>query len=88
VEPSLSKLAQRPGLADSKTVNIDLPQWDEMWAAYFLQPAKRVYLVGPSYFPVSRPRAPVTVTSQPDPSTRIGYRYVIERTPPPVKKQS
>jgi hypothetical protein len=83
VEPSLSKLAQRPGLVDSKSVNVNLPQWDEMWAAYFLQPAKRVYLQGPSYFPVTKPRAPVSVTSRPDPAAVIGYRYVIVRTPRP-----
>jgi hypothetical protein len=81
VEPSLSNLAQRPGLVDSKSVNINLPQWDEMWAAYFLQPARRVYLQGPSYFPVTKPRAAVSVTSAPDPSALIGYRYVIVRTP-------
>ena len=35
-------------------MNLDLPQWDEMWAAYFLQPSMRVYLGGfPGFFYVA-----------------------------------
>ena len=50
VRPSLSELAHRPEIATLHSINVHLPVWDGMWAAYFLQSRMRVYLVGPSYF--------------------------------------
>ena len=40
-----------------RAVNVDLPQWDEMWAAYFLQATMQVYPLRPSYMPVTAPGA-------------------------------
>ena len=90
VGPSLSGLADRPALAHEHAVNLDLPQWDEMWAAYFLQPKMRVYLLDPSYLPVSPPGARVTLSAHVAPPPGVGkppiVRYFfVARTPPRAK---
>jgi hypothetical protein len=54
VRPSLSDLPHRPAIAHLHGVNIKLPQWDAMWAAYFLEPEMRVYLTSPNYYTLSR----------------------------------
>ena len=50
---------ERPDLADAKAVNINLPQWDEMWAAYFLQPARARLSPRPELFPGEQPSSAV-----------------------------
>ena len=42
--PSISEMAERPALVHAKAVNVNLPEWDEMWAAYFLEPKMRVVI--------------------------------------------
>jgi hypothetical protein len=58
VRPSLSDLPERPALAQLPGVNLDLPEWDATWAAYFLQPKMQVYLSSPNaFYGRSRPHA-------------------------------
>ena len=78
VGPALSNLAEQPALVHQHAVNLDLPQWDEMWAAYFLQPRMRVYLLAPSYLPVSPPGAPVTVDATVKPPPGIGKPPIVK----------
>jgi hypothetical protein len=72
VRPALSDLPDRPAIASLHSVNVALPQWEAMWAAYFLQPKTRVYLLSPSYLPVSEPNAPETLVGRYGPA---GPRY-------------
>jgi len=86
VRTPLSDLADRPALTRLKAVNVGRGAWDEMWAAYFLQPTTRVYLLGPSYLPISPPGAPWTIVSELDPAARPrqlpALRYVVVSKPP------
>jgi len=80
----LSQLAERPALDHLPAVNVYLPQWDAMWAAYFLQPTTRVYLVSPTYFPISAPAAPWTLVAVPPvPNGLVPVRYVVVKGVPP-----
>jgi hypothetical protein len=64
VRPSLSGLARRPAIAPLRGINVDLGEWDELWAAYFLQPRMQVYLAGPNdYYARSRPQARHTLVA-------------------------
>jgi hypothetical protein len=81
VRPPLSDLADRPAIASLREVNVDLPQWDAMWAAYFLQPNTRVYVVSPSYFPKSAPLARLTLVpryGEGGPQTGVPIGYALE----------
>jgi len=82
VSTQLSGLPKRSELDRLDAVNVDMPQWDEMWVAYFLQSKMQVYLLGPSYFPVAPPTAAWTLVSVPVPTVPPAnpvVRYVLVR---------
>jgi hypothetical protein len=78
VRPPLSQLAERPKLDRKKAVNLDLVQWDNLWAAYFLEPTTRVYPGYTGYYPISR--SPEAWTLKPNPNLvndpRVRYYLV------------
>jgi len=86
----LSQLAERPSIDRLNAVNVDLSQWDTLWAAYFLEPTTRVYLGYTGYFaarssaqsptlePVPDPGAPSSVPrSTWRPTGWVAVRYVL-----------
>jgi hypothetical protein len=91
----LSKLAERPAIDRLDAVNVNMSQWDELWAAYFLEPTTRPYLGTPGYFPTSTsagsatletvldPGAPSSVPrSRWSPAGYVAVRYVLVRPAP------
>jgi hypothetical protein len=56
-------LEGHPAFAGIESVNVDVREyWDTMWVAYFLRDLDQVYLLNPSYYPVSAPGSPWTLT--------------------------
>lgn len=49
----LSQLAERPEIDHLDAVNINLSQWDSIWAAYFVEPTTRVYIENTGWYPTS-----------------------------------
>jgi hypothetical protein len=85
----LADLGTNLSLGRLKELNIDLsPYWESMWASYFLRD-KTVYLLQPTYYPSSVPKAEWTlerVDSGPlpvgQPSVPVNERYRLVQQPP------
>jgi hypothetical protein len=76
VDRSLSGLADNSMLQDMGEINVQLPQWEGMWAAYFLAP-KTVHLLTPSYYPTSAAVATATIVRNDSPeAARPGARVL------------
>jgi len=64
----LSQLAERPAIDHLKAVNVNLSQWDTLWAAYFLEPTTRVYPGYTGYYPQRTSPGSPTLEPLPDPA--------------------